>query len=71
MAFPIIVGERRRRGKRRIRLDLSNGMRIAALTNVTDESRTMLRDGLATTPLPAPRARTNDASVISAPPFTL
>jgi hypothetical protein len=39
-------------------------MRIAALTTVTDESRTMLSSGLAT-------ARTNAVSVISALPFTL
>jgi len=37
-------------------------MRIAALTNVTDESRTMLSSGLAT-------ARTNAGSVIAALPF--
>jgi hypothetical protein len=37
-------------------------MRIAALTNVTDESRTMLKNGLAT-------ARTNAGSVIAALPF--
>src|SRR5450755_4966628 len=36
------INERQRYGNRRIRLDLLNGMRIAALTNVTDESRTML-----------------------------
>jgi hypothetical protein len=42
-----IVNERQRHGKRRIRLDLMNGMRIAALTNVTDESQTMLSSGLA------------------------
>jgi hypothetical protein len=41
-----------------------NGMRIAALTNVTDESRTMLSGGLAS-------ARTNVGSVIAALPFTL
>jgi hypothetical protein len=56
--------ERQRHGKRRIRLDLLNGMRITALTNVTDESRTMLPIGLVT-------ARTNAGSVISALPFTL
>ena len=38
-------------------------MRIAALTNVTDESRTMLTSGLA-------HARTNAGSVNSALPFT-
>jgi hypothetical protein len=42
-----IDNERQRHGKRRIRLDLRNGMRIAPLTNVTDESRTMLINGLA------------------------
>ena len=49
-------------GNVEIRLDLLNGMRIAALTTVTDESRTMLVNGLA-------YARTNAKSVISAPPF--
>jgi hypothetical protein len=58
-----IVNERQRYGNRRIRLDLLNGMRIAALTNVTDESRTMLASGLA-------QARTNAGSVNSALPFT-
>jgi len=51
-------------GKRRIRLDLLNGMRIAALTTVTDESQTMLSSGLAT-------ARTIGWLVISALPKTL
>jgi hypothetical protein len=51
-------------GNVEIRLDLLNGMRIAALTNVTDESRTMLSSGLA-------QARTNAGSVISALPFAL
>jgi len=37
-----IVNGRQRHGKRRIRLDILNGMRIAALTNVADDSRTML-----------------------------
>jgi hypothetical protein len=37
-----IVNEWQRHGKRRFRLDLLNGMRIAALTIVADESRTML-----------------------------
>jgi hypothetical protein len=59
-----IVNERQRHGKRRIRLDLLNGMRIAALTTVADESRTMLSSGLAI-------AHTNDGSVIPALPFTL
>jgi hypothetical protein len=58
-----IDDERQRHGKRRIRLDLTNGMRIAALTNVTDESRTMLTSGLAI-------ARTIDLSAIAALPFT-
>ena len=49
-------------GNVEIRLDLLNGMRIAALTTVTDESRTMLVTGLA-------YARTNARSVISALPF--
>ena len=34
-------------GNVEIRLDLTNGMRIAALANVADDSRTMLMDGLA------------------------
>jgi hypothetical protein len=59
-----IVNERQRHGRRRIRLDLLNGMRIAALTTVADESRTMLSSGLAT-------ARTIAGSVIAALPFTL
>jgi hypothetical protein len=71
MVCSILVSERRRHGKRRFRLDLSNGMRIAALTNVADDSRTMLKSGLALQRRPAPQARTNANSVISAPPFTL
>jgi len=71
IACSIIVDERQRHAKRRNRLDLSNGMRLAPLTNVTDDSPTMLRDGLATRRLLTPRARTNDVSVISALPFTL
>jgi hypothetical protein len=59
-----IVDERRRHGKRQIRLDLSNGMRLAPLATVADDSRTMLINGLA-------QARTNGWSVISAPPFAL
>jgi len=39
-------------------------MRIAALTTVADESRTKLINGLA-------KARTNEGSVMSAPPVTL
>jgi hypothetical protein len=42
-----MVDERRCHGKRRIRLDLLNGMRIVALANVADETRTMLINGLA------------------------
>jgi len=64
MACSNIVVERQRHGKRRIRLDLSNGMHIAALATVADDSRTMLINGLA-------QARTNGWSVISALPFTL
>jgi hypothetical protein len=64
MACSTIVDERQRHGKRRIRLDLSNGMRIAALATVADESRTMLLSGLA-------KARTIDGSVIPALPLTL
>jgi hypothetical protein len=59
-----IVNERQRHGKHRIRLDLLNGMRLAPLATVADESRTMLSGGLAT-------ARTIGVSVISALPFTL
>jgi hypothetical protein len=46
-------------------------MRLAPLTNVTDDSPTMLRDGLAPPRPITRRARTNDVSVISALPFTL
>jgi hypothetical protein len=42
---------------------LSSGMRLAPLTNVADESRTMLAIGLA-------KARTNGWSVIAALPST-
>ncbi|HWR88226.1 MAG TPA: hypothetical protein VN277_07395 [Acidiferrobacterales bacterium] len=59
-----IVNEWQRHRKRRYRLDLLNGMRIAALTTVGDDSRTMLSSGLVT-------ARTNAGSVMSALPFTL
>jgi len=34
-------------GNVEIRLDLLNGMRIAALTTIADDSRTMLKNGLA------------------------
>jgi hypothetical protein len=71
MVCSILISERPRQGKRRFRLDLSNGMRIAALTTVADDSRTMLTGGLALQRRPTPQARTNANSVISAPPFTL
>ena len=48
-----------------------NGMRIAALTHVNDDSRTMLTGGLAPQRLIPLRARTNAYSVIAALPFTL
>jgi hypothetical protein len=66
-----IVNERQRHGSRRFRLDLMNGMRIAALTTVADDSRTMLSGGLAPQRPQTLRARTNAVSVISALPFTL
>ena len=48
-----------------------NGMHIAVLTTVADDSRTMLNSGLAPQrPLPL-QARTNAYAVISALPFTL
>jgi hypothetical protein len=71
MACSTIVEERQRHGKRRIRLDLSNGMRLAPLTTVTDDSRTMLRGGLTPRRGLSPWARTNDGSVIAALPFAL
>jgi hypothetical protein len=71
MICSILVQERQRQGKRRFRLDLSNGMRIAALTTVADDSRTMLRVGLAPQRALTPRVRTNDVSVIAALPFSL
>jgi hypothetical protein len=46
-------------------------MRIAALTNVADDPRTMLNDGLAPRRRQTPRARTNDVSVIAALLFSL
>jgi hypothetical protein len=49
-------------GNVEIRLDLTNGMRIATLATVADESLTMLLSGLA-------HARTNAMSVISVLPF--
>jgi hypothetical protein len=71
MLYSNIVNERQRHGKRRIRLNLMNGMRITALTTVTDDSRTMLSRGLAPRRRNTPQARTNAVSVISALPFTL
>jgi hypothetical protein len=71
MPYLNIVDERQRHGKRRNRLDLSNGMRLSPLTNVTDDSRTMLSGGLTPRRQLTPWARTNDVSVISALPFTL
>jgi len=44
-------------------------MRIAALTNVADDSRTMLRGGLTQQWRLPLRARTNAFSVIAALPF--
>jgi hypothetical protein len=41
-------------------------MRLAPLTTVTDDSRTMLRSGLALRRPLTPQARTIDVSVISA-----
>jgi hypothetical protein len=46
-------------------------MRLAPLTTVADDLRTMLRSGLAPWRPSTPRARTNDMSVIAALPFTL
>ena len=46
-------------------------MRLTPLTNVTDDSRTMLRGGLTPRRRLTPWARTNDLSVISALPFAL
>jgi hypothetical protein len=71
MACSTIVDERQRHARRRSRLDLSNGMRLAPLTTVADDLRTMLRSGLAPRRPITPRARTNDVSVMSALPFAL
>ena len=48
-----------------------NGMRITALTTVTDDSRTMLLVGLALQRQNTLQARTIAVSVISALPLTL
>ncbi|GAB7543983.1 hypothetical protein CS8_036550 [Cupriavidus sp. 8B] len=69
--MPDIVDERQRHGKRRIRLDLSNGMRLTPLATVADDSQTRLRRGLTPWRQVTPRARTNDVSVIAALPFPL
>jgi hypothetical protein len=66
-----IVDERQRHGKHRNRFTLLNGMRLAPLATVADDSRTMLSRGFAPQRLSPLRARTIDASVISALPFTL
>jgi hypothetical protein len=42
MTSSTMVDERQRHGKHRIRLDLSNGMRLTSLTTVVDDSWTML-----------------------------
>ena len=68
MVCSTIVDERQRHGKRQIRLDLSNGMRITALTTVADDSRTMLSNGLATR-RPTTHGSHQWVSVISALPF--
>jgi len=66
-----MVDERQRHARRRNRLTLLNGMRLAPLATVADDSRTMLSHGLATQRLSPLRARTIDASVIPALPFAL
>jgi len=71
MLCPIIVDERQRHARRRSRLDLSNGMRLAPLTTVADDLRTMLSSGLAPRRPTTPQARTNDVSVMTALPFAL
>jgi len=43
VACSTIVDERQRHARRRSRLDLSNGIRLAPLTTVADDLRTMLR----------------------------
>ncbi|MHB1657457.1 MAG: hypothetical protein ACYCSZ_13960 [Burkholderiales bacterium] len=63
MICSTITNEWQRHGKRRIRLDLLNGIHITVFTTVADDSRTMLLCRLSTT-------RTIDVSVISTPPRT-
>jgi hypothetical protein len=65
-----IVDERQRHGKASIRLDLSNGMRLAPLTTVADDPD-HAQSGLAPRRPITPRARTNDVSVMTALPFSL
>jgi hypothetical protein len=64
MLCSTIVDERQRHGKRRVRLNLTNGTRLAPPATVADDSRTMLTSGLA-------KARTNAGSVMTALPFAL
>jgi hypothetical protein len=71
MVCSTIVDERQRHARRRSRLDLSNGMRLAPLTTVADDLRTMLSSGLAPQRPITPWARTNDVSVMTALPFAL
>jgi len=66
-----MVDEGQRLSRRRIRLDLTNGMRLSPLTTVADDLRTMLRSGLAPQRPSTPWARRNDVSVMTALPFAL
>jgi hypothetical protein len=59
------------KGKRLNLLDLSNGMQLALLTSVTDDSRTMLCTGLATRRPVTSLAGTSDLPVIKALPPVL
>jgi len=70
MTSSIITVERQCDGKRRNRLYLSNGMRLAPLTNVTNDSPTMLSDGLVPQQHNLPGTCTNGYSVILTLPFT-
>jgi hypothetical protein len=71
MACSRLVGSGQRQGKRLNRLDLSNGMQLAPLTNVTDDSRTMLCTGLVTRRPVTSHAGTSDLPVIEALPPVL